>query len=143
MEKVKENEKAWVCVCSDGYIYIGNREQMACYLNIFDDVYDDDVWDEIVELYQMKYVELTPDSECYKIKREKDLKREKQIEWKYINSDGKEVIGKREEIARELNIFDDVYDDDIWDEISDKFHIIYKDGNYVIPDSDDFISLFI
>ena len=41
----------------DGFTIVGNREEIAEELNIFEDVYDDDVWDKIVEDYGIEWIE--------------------------------------------------------------------------------------
>ena len=44
--------------CLDGYTVIGNRVEVAEALNIVNvDVYDDDVWDEIVNKLKLEWVE--------------------------------------------------------------------------------------
>ena len=46
--------------------------------------------------------------------------------WKYTNKyDGFSIVGNREKIAKELNIFEDVYDDDIWDKLVKELNIKY------------------
>jgi len=44
----------WKYTNTDGEVITGNREQIALYLNIQDDVYDDDVWDKIVEEFKIQ-----------------------------------------------------------------------------------------
>lgn len=41
----------------DSFTIVGNREEIAEELNIFEDVYDDDVWNNIVEDYGIEWVE--------------------------------------------------------------------------------------
>lgn len=51
--------------------------------------------------------------------------------WKFILKDGTVVTGDREQIAKELNFFDDVYDDDVWDEFCDGFNVQWVDNDNV------------
>lgn len=39
----------------------------------------------------------------------------------------KEFKGNREEIARQLNIFEDVYDDEVWDRLCEEYGIVFKE----------------
>lgn len=47
--------------------------------------------------------------------------------WKYTNSNGEVIKGNRQQIAEYLNIQDDVYDDNIWDEIVLRFKLQLTD----------------
>lgn len=51
--------------------------------------------------------------------------------WKFTLYDGTVVTGNREEIAKEFNFFDDVYDDEVWDDFCYGFNVewIDEDGN--------------
>ena len=49
--------------------------------------------------------------------------------WKFILKDGTVVTGNREEIAKELNFFDDVWDDDVWDEFCSYYKVEWIDEN--------------
>ena len=56
--------------------------------------------------------------------------------WKFTLDDGRVVTGNREEIAKEFNFFDDVYDDEVWDEFCYGFNFEWIDeddnvDNYV------------
>ena len=51
--------------------------------------------------------------------------------WKFILSDGTVVTGNREEIAEWFNFFDDVYDDEVWDEFCDGFNVQWVDDDNV------------
>ena len=42
--------------------------------------------------------------------------------WVFTLSNGISVIGTREQIAKWLNFFGDVYDDDVWDEFCSHFY---------------------
>lgn len=47
----------WKFTLSDGTVVIGYREQIAKWLNFFDDVYDDDVWDEFCSYYKVEWID--------------------------------------------------------------------------------------
>lgn len=51
--------------------------------------------------------------------------------WKFILKDGTVVTGDREEIAKELNFFHDVWDDDVWDEFCDGLNVQWVDNDNV------------
>lgn len=47
--------------------------------------------------------------------------------WIFKLSDGTEFRGNREQIARELNFFEDVYDDEVWDKFCSYYTVEYVD----------------
>lgn len=47
----------WIFTLKDGTVFKGNREQIAEQLNFFEDVYDDEVWDEFCSNYTVEHVD--------------------------------------------------------------------------------------
>lgn len=47
----------WIFTLKDGTVFKGNREEIAKQLNFFEDVYDDEVWDEFCTHYTVEYVD--------------------------------------------------------------------------------------
>ena len=47
--------------------------------------------------------------------------------WIFKLSDGTEFKGDRRQIARELNFFEDVYDDEVWDKFCSYYTVEYVD----------------
>ena len=55
---LKQINNMWIYTNKyDGFTIVGNREEIAEKLNIFEDIYDDDVWNNIVEDYGIEWVE--------------------------------------------------------------------------------------
>ena len=55
--KLKNNKKMWIFTLKDGTVFKGNREEIAKQLNFFEDVYDDEVWDEFCTHYTVEHLD--------------------------------------------------------------------------------------
>ena len=42
--------------------------------------------------------------------------------WQITLTDGTVIKGNREEVAKELNFMEDVYNDEVWDKFCDIYH---------------------
>lgn len=45
--------------------------------------------------------------------------------WQITLTDGTIISGNREEVAKELNFMEDVYDDEVWDKFCDIYHPVW------------------
>lgn len=45
--------------------------------------------------------------------------------WQITLKDGTIISGNREELAKELNFFEDIYDDEVWDKFCEIYNPIW------------------
>ncbi len=45
--------------------------------------------------------------------------------WQITLTDGTIIKGNREEVAKELNFMEDVYDDEVWNKFCDIYHPVW------------------
>ena len=47
----------WKYTSIDGEIITGNRQEIAEYLNIHGDIYDDEYWDVVIQIHHIEEIE--------------------------------------------------------------------------------------